>query len=454
MAQHPPTARTVLLGLTLVALALSAAAAADPPMPAPALGGPANSQTLNLAEAVSYGLQNNPALAATRQQHGIAAAGVVLARVYPFNPVLQSTILGASGPDVTNHVVSQHSLTLEVQLLGQQKFRRQSAAAALSRTDWDIANQEVAQAIAIVRAFDTVVYREAKLQVIQDFLRLNQQGVEQVRLLVESGSLRPADLILARSEVNDVYSQIGAGRTTLIRARRDLYSALGTLDLTLAPSGTLDRPMPALPADQLVAAALRRRPDLYARRAAIAEAEAELRLQIADRFGSPTVGPVYEFNETRDNFIGMQIGGPIPVFNRRQGEIRQREAQLGLAQLQLRQTEVEVRQDVPTAYARLAEARAWVDAYKTKILPELSNSQEAIERLFQQGQPGVDLLRVLDMRRKLLRARDGYIDALLAYADALADLALAVGDPTLAMGLPPLACEESRSDPVPPPPGQ
>jgi outer membrane protein TolC len=58
-----------------------------------------------------------------------------------------------------------------------------------------------------------------------------------------------------------------------------------------------------------------------------------------------------------------------------------------------------------------------------------------MDKLFQQGQAGVDVLRVLDVRRKLLRAQDGYLDALLGYTQALADLALAVGDPALAMGL-------------------
>ena len=66
---------------------------------------------------------------------------------------------------------------------------------------------------------------------------------------------------------------------------------------------------------------------------------------------------------------------------------------------------------------------------------DLRRSLDEMDRLFRQGQPGVDLLRVLDIRRKLLRARDGYLDAQLAYVQALAELALAVGDPGLAMGV-------------------
>jgi hypothetical protein len=44
-------------------------------------------------------LQNNPELAALRQQHGIAAAGVVIARTYPFNPLWEGKIRPAWGTD-------------------------------------------------------------------------------------------------------------------------------------------------------------------------------------------------------------------------------------------------------------------------------------------------------------------------------------------------------------------
>src|ERR1700730_6987249 len=39
--------------------------------------------TLTLSEAVSFALEHNPELAAIRQQRGVAAAGVVIARTYP-----------------------------------------------------------------------------------------------------------------------------------------------------------------------------------------------------------------------------------------------------------------------------------------------------------------------------------------------------------------------------------
>src|SRR5262249_44914228 len=148
-------------------------------------------------------------------------------------------------------------------------------------------------------------------------------------------------------------------------------------------------------------------------------------------------------NETRVHFIGPQVTLPLPVLNTRRGEIQQRQAELERAALELRQAEVQVQQDVRAALARLRGAYARVTTYRTTILPDLRASLKAIERLFAQGEPGVDVLRVLDIRRKLLRAQDGYIDALWEVRQGWADLATAVGDPALAvvqcLPLPPLS---------------
>jgi cobalt-zinc-cadmium efflux system outer membrane protein len=391
---------------------------------------------LTLDQAVTYALEHNPELAARRQQHGIAAAAVVIARTYPHNPTVESKVFGDGGPasaGITNRVVVQDKVILEVEVAGQRHFRIRAAQAGLTRTDWEIASQEVATAVNLIRAFNGVLYRREKLQVTEEFVQLNQQALEQTRRLVQSGVLRPADLLVAQTELADVRSQVGLGRTVLATTRRDFYRVLGAADWCIEPQGSLERPVPCLSLDELIASALEQRPDLQGRRAAVAEVEAQLRLAVADRFGNPSVGPVYENNETSVNFIGIQVGFPIPVFNRRQGEIQQKQAQRDQAIVEVQRSELEIRQEVQAAVVHMTEARAWADSYRTETLPTLRQTLDDMQRLFLQGQPGVDVLRLVDIRRKLLRARDGYLDAQWEYTQALADLAAALGDPGLAL---------------------
>ena len=139
----------------------------------------------------------------------------------------------------------------------------------------------------------------------------------------------------------------------------------------------------------------------------------------------------------RDTFAGLVVTGPIPVFNRRQGEIAQRRADLARAQADLRSVEADVTLAVKAALARLAEARKWADEYPAEVLPNLERARQDLERLFAQNEPGVDVLRVNGVRQRLLKARDLYLDALFELGQARADLAAAVGDPALALIEPP-----------------
>src|SRR5262249_18402082 len=153
----------------------------------------------------------NPELAAVRQQHGVAAAGVVIARAYPFNPVLENRVQQASGPasaTITNNVPFEEIMTWEVELRGQGKYRRQEASAALSRTDWAIAPQEQARAVRVIRAFDTVLYRQAKLQLLDETIRLDERLLERVQDLFDAGRLRSPDLITARTELADARAAV------------------------------------------------------------------------------------------------------------------------------------------------------------------------------------------------------------------------------------------------------
>src|SRR5262249_46953826 len=140
-------------------------------------------------------------------------------------------------------------------------------------------------------------------------------------------------------------------------------------------------------------------------------------------------GPDYEYNETRDNFIGTQFSVPLPVFNTHRGEILQRQAERTRAALDLRTTEVLIQQQVHAALSRLRAARDLAETYRSRYLPNLETAGKAMETLFNQG--GVDVLKVLDIRRKLLQARSGYLDALYELRQAHDDLAAAVADPTL-----------------------
>jgi len=53
---------------------------------------------VTLQAALAFALENNPALTVQRKQLGIASARVVIADLYPFNPVVETRVQQAFGP--------------------------------------------------------------------------------------------------------------------------------------------------------------------------------------------------------------------------------------------------------------------------------------------------------------------------------------------------------------------
>jgi hypothetical protein len=73
-------------------------------------------------------------------------------------PIWEGKIRAANGPDaagITNHLSNEHKLLIDVEVRRQGRYRREAAAATLSRTDWEIASQEVALAIRVIHGLHT-----------------------------------------------------------------------------------------------------------------------------------------------------------------------------------------------------------------------------------------------------------------------------------------------------------
>lgn len=423
-----------LMSLALGCLAfLGLSALAEPPQPK--ADEPA-SQTLTPEAAIVWALERNPELAAIRQQRGIAAAAVVIAETYPFNPVWEGRVRGDGGPasaGITNRVPTEHGLLTEVEIRGQGAYRREGANAALSRSEWEIAHQEILLSILVLRRFEAVLYRQEKLELLNRTIELDQRTLDLVRKLVGQGKLHGPDEILARTEVDNVRAQLGPAQAALVAARFDLRRALGAVDEHFKLEGKLEAPLLSWTEAALTPIALERRADRNARQAATAEAEAALQLQRANRFGNPIVGPNYEYDNTRVSYVGVQFAMPLPALNTHRGEILQREAELERARLELRQIEVSIRQDIQAALARLDRANALVYTYRNEILPHLEASVKEIENLLESGDPNVNVIHVVDTRRTQLKAHDGMLDALWELRQARADVAAAIGDPALAV---------------------
>jgi cobalt-zinc-cadmium efflux system outer membrane protein len=372
-----------------------------------------------------------------RQQQGYAKSAVMIAHTYPFNPIFTGYVAGNSGPasaGITNQVFLEDYLSLELELRHQGRHRRNAACATASRIEWEITQQEMAVSIAVIRAFNTVIYRQQKLASMEDTIQLNEKAVEYIRNLAEKGKMKNTDVILARIELDNVRAQRGPARAQLTAARSDLRRLLGTLDDSFTVVGSLDVPLPISDQASFTNLALERRPDLHARRAAYEEVSALLKLVEANRFGNPSVGPFFSYDPTRVATAGVRLSMPVPVLNTRRGEILKAQTDVAKVSSELHQLELQTSQEVLAALSRWSDAHQWVESYAKEMVPTISHAKQSMEKLFADNDPSVDLSRLLSVQRSYLKANEVLVDARYEMSQAQADLALAVAEPTLAIG--------------------
>jgi cobalt-zinc-cadmium efflux system outer membrane protein len=436
------------LATVAVVIGQASVQTADLPAPRVVVVDRDGTQPLTLEQALRWALENNPTLRTQRQAHNVAAAEMVIARTYPFNPALENRIQDASGPasaGIDNVVPMEEVLVLELEVRGQGKYRREVASAALSRTDWTIAAEEQTLAVQVVRAFDALLYQQEKMRLLERVVQLDQELVADVTRLFNVNILGASDRIVAETELDDARAALSLGRVNVITTQAALRTALGAVTELFTAEGTLAMPPVPLDLATLTEQALQRRPDLKARQSALLEADASLRLTVANRYGNPSLGPVFVYDPTRISSVGAQINVPLPVLNSHRGDILKGQALRAQAELELQQTEITIRQDVEAAVAHLRAAGARTIMYRTQVLPHLEQGLQDVRKLFQANAKGVGLLQVVDVQRKLVTAQAAYLDALYEQSQARAELFAAVGALPVAVETSPPSVE------VPPP---
>jgi outer membrane protein TolC len=247
-------------------------------------------------------LQTNPDLAVARKTLGIAQAGIVISQTYPFNPVWQQYYLGAGGPSqafISTRLTFNENMRLDLELRGQGHIRRNAAQAALSRAEWDVANQELLVAVRTIRAYQTLVYRREKVRGLVDAVRLQEEAVKKIEPLVNQGAFKKADQLMAQADLVEARAALGPARALQVASWNDLRRGLGIAGDIPPLQGGLDA-APEANTDGLDLLAKQRRPDLHALEMVVTEADQRVRLEIANRYGNPSVGPTINYNARAD----------------------------------------------------------------------------------------------------------------------------------------------------------
>lgn len=348
---------------------------------------------VTLAEAHALFARNNADLQVARADAAEAAALARQAAAYP-NPEASVTHEPLSG-DGRSYSESYFNLSQRLQWPGTRSARQTAAnriaAAAAARLTAD----STRLALQVKEAWVSAAVAErsvALLERVTDVFRSAERSAEE---RLREGDISAYDRRRIAIERLRYESSLADARLTASTQRRTL--ALLVLpdadEVEVGPADTLGAAPPRPDLDRLLSDAADRRSEIAAATAALEAARADVRAARSGRI--PDVTATGGYKRQSDGLTGAFIGlsVPLPVWNRRGGEVAAADARVSAAEARLVLTRRQVRNDIARAllaYEAAVERIALLADPQTEAADLLSVAQIAYDA----GE--MDLVQLLD----------------------------------------------------------
>jgi cobalt-zinc-cadmium efflux system outer membrane protein len=392
---------------------------------------------LTLDQARRLALQANPALRAALLEVRVADARRIQAgqRTNP-EVAIEVEEFGGTGPRrELDSAVMTSILSHQVDLAGKRSKSERAAALETALAGWDYESRRLDVLTETTKAFIEVLAGQARLAVSAELVRIARQMDDMASQRVLAGKASPAEEARASAATSMALIEQARAERDLTVARSRMASLWGAEAVAFERAdGRLDQLGPVPAQDQLVPLASQN-PDVARWAAELECREAALRIEKAARIPDLTVsGGIQRFLETDDQAYLVSMSLPLPLFDRNQGRVLERERDLARAAEERRAAEAGLTVALVEAYNNLATAHNEATMLRDMVLPRVEGAFEAARASYRPGKVGY--LDVLDAQRTLFEAKKQWIESLTAYHLAAADLERIVCRPLAAIGEP------------------
>ncbi|HKB40072.1 MAG TPA: TolC family protein [Gemmataceae bacterium] len=305
--------------------------------------------------------------------------------------------------------------------------RRLAAAAAeqgIVAADWQAVTRWYDLTVRVRSAYYEVLTAWRDVKTNEAAVKLAVQGLQAAEKLEKAGAGTRPDVLRAEVQRDQARARLDVSRRRFDAAGRLLAAAVGVPHLPgTSLEGTLEAAVPDYDWPSLLGTVLSRSSEVQEAQALVSEAEGNLRLAIAQRKPNVTVQvrPLYSYpDQTFEPMI--QVGAPIPIYNRNQGNILTARAEVVRTEEQVRQVELRLTERLAGSYQRYQAAREQREAYEKRVLPKARESLRLVTIGYERGDPKYDFTAVLQAQTTLVQAQLTYVQVLGEVWRAVAEI--------------------------------
>lgn len=388
-------------------------------------------RTLTLDEALSLAEKHNPQLRAASASVEVAQAGIVTAKAYA-NPSITFGSLGRQHALMSAGIPGTlHGLNFSqpIELSNLRSTRIKVAEAGRDTREFALAESRLAVRGAVKQRFYEAIRNEALLEVAKGNLELLLDLRRRIGVQVEVGEAARLELTRAEAEAAGARIQVRSAELRLSAAISALAAAIGTPLNQVRIEGALERTAILPTLEELRNEMIRRHPTLAVAESERRRAEATVANERAQRIPQPNVWmDWFQQPEAAQYRVGVTV--TLPVFNRREGQIAQAQAEERQTTAIANQRRIELTAALEQAYNLYHVATQQLQIFEDGTLRQAEAAVEAAQAAFKFGERGI--IEVLDAQRVLRAARQEYLNAQFDRQQALIQLeqlrSLDIGD--------------------------
>ena len=384
---------------------------------------------LNVQGAIDYAIKNNKQIKALSATLPVTEANLIIAKYRP-NPILAS-----QNEAVKNGSLHPLQAAVPLELGLKRHYRIKVAKEQISKTEleirkaiWEIHTQVHGLYSSVVVLNDLIELAKERKEFYEKLLQISNDrlGAGDISGLdIERANL---ELLTAENELNELQGK-------LKQAKIDFNLLLGVSpdDEVLLEEANDLKPKEKLSENptinELHTEALKNRLEIAILEKDYGITEAQLKQARWEKI--PNI--VIEGGAVKPS-VGTNIWGPylaaqaeIPVFNRKQGEIKKAKAQLGYLEKEEDRLKLLIQSQISDALQYFKVREEQLKRYEEKLLGQSKNILELIEFGYQRGK--LSLTDVLNAEQKNREVKQTYLQSILNYQIALSNLEYAFGVP-------------------------
>jgi cobalt-zinc-cadmium efflux system outer membrane protein len=369
---------------------------------------------------------NHPALLAAASSVEEADGAVRRSKQFP-NPVFGLGLGRAESSEAgEERDIWDLELKLPIPSLGAYGDGAEAAEAEHGAAVFEAQSRRLDVLRKLREAFLRVAHDQERLKVLEASADQLAFLVDVARQRVEMGEARPIELSRLEIEAARVDLALAEAREGMRVRKTVLSRRLGSaMPREYRVQADLSR-LPELPSiDNAVARTLSRHPDAGSSNQRLQAASARLGAERGVRFPEIEIGAFYERELDARNFGGT-LEFSLPLWNWNSGGIARAEAAEAKARHHRDMTLMEIETAAQESHSAAVSAYARADGFRDVILPKAVEVAAALERMYQLGE--VDIMDVLDARRRLIEIESELLEAYLRSQLAYLQLATLTGD--------------------------